>query len=78
MSATMTTPRFYESGSVARRLALSATRLHELGTEMGLPTERTDGGRRLWTEEEIAAIQRVREARRATRTDSRDAHAARG
>lgn len=76
MLATMAAPRFYESGSAARRLGLSATRLHELGTELGLPAERTDGGRRLWTEEDITALQRAREERQAARAGGRAPRAA--
>ncbi len=76
MTATITPPRFYESGSVARRLELSATRLHELGEELGLPAERTDGGRRLWTEAEIEELVRRREERRAARAGGRDPQAA--
>ncbi len=76
MTATTMPPRFYESGSVARRLALSATRLHELGEELGLPAERTDGGRRLWTEDEIEVLARLREERRAARAAGRDPQAA--
>ena len=68
MSAVLDTPtRYLESGTAARRIGLSITRLHELGTELGLPAARTDGGRRLWTQEEIMAIQRLREERLASR-----------
>ncbi len=68
MSAVLDVPtRYLESGTAARRLNLSITRLHELGAELGLPAARTDGGRRLWTPEEIAAIQRLREERVASR-----------
>jgi len=76
MIATMPVARFYESGTTARRLNVSITRLHELGHELGLPAARTDGGRRLWTEEEIAAIQRSREARRVARATGRAAQVA--
>lgn len=66
MSARLDTPtRYLESGTAARQLNLSITRLHEIGAELGLPVARTDGGRRLWTEEEITAIQRKREERLA-------------
>lgn len=76
MTATMAAPRFFESGTVARRLELSATRLHELGAELGLPAARTDGGRRLWTEEDIAVLQRAREERQAARLAGRAPRAA--
>ncbi len=68
VSAVLDTPtRYLESGTAARRLNLSITRLHEIGGELGLPAARTDGGRRLWTEAEIRAIQQRREARAASR-----------
>lgn len=76
VTATLTVPRFTESGQVARRLGVSLTSLHELGAELGVPTERTVGGRRLWTEEEIAAIQRMREERQVTRQAGRETRAA--
>lgn len=76
MMATTTSPRYRESGSVARRLNLSLTRLFQYGEELGLPAERTDGGRRLWTEEEIEAIQRMRAERQAARAAGRDPQAA--
>ena len=76
VTVTLTVPRFTESGQVARRLGVSLTWLHELGAELGLPTERTVGGRRLWTEAEIEAIQRMREERQASRLAGREARAA--
>lgn len=76
MQPTMTSPRYRESGSVARRLNLSLTRLLYYGKALGLPAERTDGGRRLWTEEEVEAIQRLREERLAGRAAGRDPQAA--
>jgi len=76
VAATLTAPRYYESGTVARRLGCSLTWLHELAADLGVPTERTDGGRRLWTEDEIAALQRLRAERQAARVASRDARAA--
>ncbi len=77
MSTVLDTPaRFLESGTAARKLNLSITRLHELGAELGLPAARTDGGRRLWTEAEILAVSRAREARLAARAAGRDPQAA--
>lgn len=68
MSAVVdTSTRYLESGSAARLLNLSITRLHEIGAELGLPAARTDGGRRLWTAEEIRAIQQLREERATSR-----------
>ena len=73
MSAVLNSPaHYFESGTAARQVNLSITRLHELGAELGLPAARTDGGRRLWTAEEIRAIQRLREERQATRVAGRD------
>lgn len=77
VSAVLDIPiRYLESGTAARQLNLSITRLHEIGAELGLPAARTDGGRRLWTAEEIAAISRLREARQAARATGRDPQAA--
>lgn len=76
MVTSLTAPRYYESGTVARRLGCSLTWLHELAADLGVPTERTDGGRRLWTEEEISAIQRMREERQTARLSGRETRAA--
>ncbi len=76
MLAATPVPKYFESGTAARRLGLSMTRLHELGSELGVPATRTDGGRRLWTEDEILAIQRAREERRTALAVGRSSRAA--
>jgi hypothetical protein len=48
--------RYHESGLVARRLDISVTRLHQIGEKLGIPAARTEGGRRLYTEAEIARL----------------------
>ena len=67
MTTTAPAPQLHESGTVARRLGISLTRLHELERELGTPTLRTSSGRRLFDEQTIEALQRLREERAASR-----------
>jgi hypothetical protein len=68
---------YLESGTVARRVGLSATRLHEIGEELHIPLARTDRGTRLWTEQEVetvrAHVERSRQKRIAR--EGRDRYA---
>ncbi len=76
MDMRVRTPRYHESGAVARRVGVSIQRVNFLADELGLPIERTSAGTRLWTEELIAELERTREERRAARAAGRDPQAA--
>ncbi len=70
MTASIDRPQLHESGTVARRLGISLTRLHELERELSAPTIRTSSGRRLFSEETIAALERLRAERATNRRGS--------
>ncbi len=72
LDVTMQAPRFHESGAVARRLRLSTQRVNHWADELGLPIERTSAGTRLWTEEAILDLQRLREERVTARAVARE------
>ena len=72
VTVTVAAPRYHESGAVARRLSLSTPRVNQLADELGLPLERTSAGTRLWTEELIAELERLREERQAARMAGRE------
>ncbi len=64
MSATTERPRLMESTPVARELAISVTRLHQLADRLNPPVLRTTSGRRIFREEDVIAIREAREARK--------------
>ncbi len=69
---TMPVPRFHESGAVARRLRLSTQRVNHWADELGLPGEQTSAGTRLWTEQTIMDLERLREERVRARVVARE------
>ncbi len=76
MDTKVRTPRYHESGTVARRVQLSTQRVNQWADELDLPIERTSAGTRLWTEQAIEELQRTRAARLAARAAGRDPRAA--
>ena len=66
MTSTSTATQYLESGHVARQLDISIPYLHELERRLERPVPRTSGGRRLFTAEDVRALEQVRkEGRRA-------------
>ncbi len=63
MTAIAERPQLHESGTVARRLGISLTRLFELERQLPTPAPRTSSGRRLFDEETIVALQQLRRGR---------------
>jgi DNA-binding transcriptional MerR regulator len=70
MSTLADRPQLHESGTVARRLGISLTGLFELERRLPTPAPRTSSGRRLFDEQTIEALQRLREARALNRRGS--------
>ncbi len=76
MSAIADRPQLHESGTVARRLGISLTRLFELERQLPTPAPRTSSGRRLFDEQTIAALQQLRRGRGTTPDAHRSADVA--
>ncbi len=70
MTTTTDETTLHESGATARRLGISTTYLHQLERALNAPAIRTSSGRRLFSEETIAALERLREERAANRRGS--------
>ncbi len=60
MTASIDRPQLHESGTAARTLGVSLTRLHELERRLPAPVLRTTSGRRLFTDRDLEALQRLR------------------
>ena len=78
MLATTNSPLlFLEVGSVARRCDVTPSAVHRWLREGRItPTARTEGGIFLFSPEEVEAMQRLREERRAIRQAGRELRAA--
>ena len=66
MSA-VTEPVYLETSDVARRLGVSAAAVMKWTREGRVSPLRTIGGRRLFTEQDVAALERARAERAAAR-----------
>ncbi len=67
MGATATRPIYSEAGQVARRCDVSVSAVHKWVRAGKVEPLRTAGGVMLFTEEQVTALQRQREERRAAR-----------
>ncbi len=76
MTTTTDETTLHESGATARRLGISTTYLHQLERALNAPAIRTSSGRRLFSEETIAALERLRAERQTARASGRDPQAA--
>ncbi len=76
MTVATIAPPLYERSDVARIFGVSASAVLKWETAGIIAPLRTVGGSRLYTENDVATIRRVREERAATRAGRRATHAA--